>query len=337
VSANRADCEATVSEALIVVNPASGGDPGAAVPDVAQRCGRWFGTVTLHRTGQPGEAGEVARAASAAVLVAVGGDGTARDVAQGLAGRDVPMFIVPAGTANSCYRALWGDRPWRQALEVALADPDGCLRRVDLARLADPDRLVLAGACAGFPPQGIHEAAAITDLVGRARYDAAMVRLIPRYRPYPGRVLVDGVQVHRGPTLLANVGGSRYRGGRYDVLPHSVLDDGLLDVCVVGGEHSPADVLTLARTGAHLARPGVVYVRGRRVTIERTDGRPVWFEHDGEVLAGAGHSYTLEVVPGALPVLADPALADPALADPAPADSACPGLPAAGSAPAARA
>jgi diacylglycerol kinase (ATP) len=301
-----------VSEALIVVNPAAGGSPQAVGPEVADRCRRWLGAARVHRTTRPGEATELARAAAggtggAGVVVAVGGDGTARDVAQGLAGTGVPLFIVPAGTANSCYRTLWGDRPWQQALDLALADPAGTRRRIDLARLADPDRLVLAGACAGFPPQAIHDAAASTDLAGRARYEAALVALIPRYRPYPGRVVVDGTEVHRGPTLLANVGGSRYRGGQYDLLPHSLLDDGQLDVCVVGGEHPPAQVLALTRTGGHLARPGVVYARGRRVTIERTDGQPVWFEHDGEVLAGAGCRYTLEVVPGAVEVLADPA------------------------------
>jgi len=303
-----------VSEALIIVNPAAGGEPDAAVPDVVDRCGRWFDAVTVHHTRRPGEATELARAAagSADVVVTVGGDGTARDVAHGLAGAAPPMFIVPAGTANSCYRTLWGERPWRQALETALSERAGSPRRFDLARLVEPDRLVLAGACTGFPPQAIHDAGAITDLVGRARYEAALVRLIPRYEPCPGRVVVDGVQVHRGPTLLANVGGSRYRGGQYEVLPLSILDDGLLDVCVIGAEHPPAEVLTLTRTAAHLTRPGVVYARGRRVTIERTDGRPVWFEHDGEVLLDAGDSFTLEVVPAAVAVLAGPAAGAPA-------------------------
>ncbi len=303
-----------MSEALIIVNPAAGGEPDAAVPDVVDRCGRWFDAVTVHHTRRPGEATELARAAagSADVVVTVGGDGTARDVAHGLAGAAPPMFIVPAGTANSCYRTLWGERPWRQALETALSERAGSPRRFDLARLVEPDRLVLAGACTGFPPQAIHDAGAITDLVGRARYEAALIRLIPRYEPYPGRSVVDGVQVHRGPTLLANVGGSRYRGGQYEVLPLSILDDGLLDVCVIGAEHPPAEVLTLTRTAAHLTRPGVVYARGRRVTIERTDGRPVWFEHDGEVLLDAGDSFTLEVVPAAVAVLAGPAAGAPA-------------------------
>jgi diacylglycerol kinase (ATP) len=301
---------------FIIVNPAAGGQPAGIIPTLVDVCRQWLDQVVVRTTAATGEATRLARDAAGcarppAVVIAVGGDGTAREVAQGLAGAEhpVPMFIVPAGTANSCYRTMWGELPWPQALAAALADRGGCQRQLDLARLVELDRLVLAGACAGFPPQAIHDAGAITELSGRARYEAAMSRLIPRFEPYPGRVVVDGIEVHRGPTLLANVGGSRYRGGCYELLPYSCLVDGLLDVCVVGAEHSAVDVLRLTRTAEHLSRPGVVYARGRRVTIERTDGQPVWFEHDGEVLAGAGHAFTLDVVPGAVPVLAGAAMA----------------------------
>jgi diacylglycerol kinase (ATP) len=47
----------------------------------------------------------------------------------------------------------------------------------------------------------------------------------------------------------------------------------------------------------------VAYARGRTVTIERTDGRPVPFEHDGELLASPGSRFTLEVVPHAVSML----------------------------------
>jgi diacylglycerol kinase (ATP) len=52
----------------------------------------------------------------------------------------------------------------------------------------------------------------------------------------------------------------------------------------------------------------VVYERGRQVRIERTDGRPLWFEHDGEVLPLGPAEYTVDVVPAAVPVLTAPTL-----------------------------
>jgi diacylglycerol kinase (ATP) len=293
---------------LIIANPAAGTVTPALVWELVRVCRRQVRDVSVRWTTGPGEATRIARKAAEAagrgrdiVVVAVGGDGTVREVAAGLASawQSAPLLIVPAGTANSCYHSLFGTAPWQSTVEALLRQPG--VRWLDLARVAG--RLVFAGASAGFSARAIHEARALTAHVGPSRYHAALVGLIQRYRPYPGRVTVDGRVVHSGPTLLANVGGSRYRGGYFELLPRSVPDDGLLDVCVLGGEHPAADMMELTRTGAHLSQPGVVYERGRRVTIERTDGQPLWFEHDGEVLPLDTSGYTIDVVPSALPVL----------------------------------
>jgi diacylglycerol kinase (ATP) len=290
--------------AVIIVNPAARGLHAGVVDAVRRRCrGRFAETVVHHTTGRDHATALAAGVPAGSVVLAVGGDGTAREVVQGLAGGPATLFIVPAGTANSCYRSFWGELDWPEALDAALADPEARTRRLDLARLAETGALVLAGASTGFPAQAIHRAESLTGLSGRARYERALLDLAATFRPYPGRVTVDGVEVHKGPTMLANVGGSRYRGGQFEVLPHSVIDDGLLDVCVIDGNHDPAEMLGLARAGTHVTRSGVGYARGRRVTLERTDGEPLWFEHDGEVLAAAGGSYTVEVVAGAVAML----------------------------------
>jgi diacylglycerol kinase (ATP) len=298
---------------LIVANRAAGRVTPALVWEVVRVCRRQVREVSVHWTTTPGEATRIAtRVAESdpAVVVAVGGDGTVREVAAGLASAwqgssTTPLLIVPAGTANSCYHTLFGTTPWQSTVESALRSQS--VRWLDLAQVAG--RLVFAGASAGFSARAIHEARALTTHVGPSRYHAALVNLIPRYRPYPGRVTVDGRVVHSGPTLLVNTGGSRYRGGYFELLPHSAPDDGLLDVCVLGGEHPPTEMMELTRTGAHLSRPGVVYERGRQVRIERTDGQPLWFEHDGEVLPLGPAAYTVDIRPAAVPVLTAPSVA----------------------------
>jgi diacylglycerol kinase (ATP) len=285
---------------LIVANPAAGSVTPALVWELVGVCRRQVTLVSVRWTTGPGDAVRIVESCADDLVVAVGGDGTVRDVAAGLAAGWSPaaMMIVPAGTANSCYHTLFGTRPWQSAVESALRSPS--TRRLDLARIGD--RLVFAGASAGFSARAIHEARAFTSHTGPARYHAALVNLISRYRPYPGRVTVDGRVVHSGPTLLANVGGSRYRGGDFELLPRSSQDDGLLDVCVLDGSRAPAEMMALTRTGSHLGLPGVVYEQGRSVRIERTDGGPLWFEHDGEVLPLDRSDYTVDVVPAAVRV-----------------------------------
>jgi diacylglycerol kinase (ATP) len=313
---------------LIIANPAAGTVSPSLVWELVRVCRQQVRQVWVRWTTAPGEATRIARKAAESVptvteralavtsqfsppenfvVIAVGGDGTVREVAAGLASAwhgATPMLIVPAGTANSCYHTLYGTTPWQSTVEGALRAPS--VRWLDLARV--DGRLVFAGAASGFSARAIHEARAFSTHVGPSRYHAALVNLIPRYRPYPGRVTVDGRVIHSGLTLLANVGGSRYRGGYFELLPNSLQDDGLLDVCVLGGECSPVEMMELTRTGAHLSTPGVVYERGRRVTIERTDGQPLWFEHDGEVLPLGPTEYTVDIVPAAVPVLAAPAM-----------------------------
>lgn len=291
---------------LIIANPMAGTVTPALVWSLTRVCREHAERVSVQWTTAAGDATRIATKAAesgtVSAVVSVGGDGTAREVAAGLATAwhgTVPMLIVPGGTANSWYHTMFGSTPWPEVVAAALPAP--AVRRLDLARVAG--RLVFAGASAGFSARGIHEARALTTQVGPGRYQAALVNLIPRYRPYPGRVLVDGTVVHSGPTALVNVGGSRYRGGHFELLPDSVPDDGLLDVCVLGGEHSLTEMMSLTRTGSHLAVPGVVYARGRRVVVERTDEQPLWFEHDGEVLPLGPSSYAVEVVPSAVPVL----------------------------------
>ena len=292
---------------LIVANPAAGSVTPALVWEVVRVAKRQVSRVSVRWTNGPCDAFRIAETCTDDVLVAVGGDGTARDVAAGLASgwSRAAMLIVPAGTANSCYHTLFGTTPWQSTVEDALRSPSP--RRLDLARIGD--RMVFAGASAGFSARAIHEARAFTSHAGPARYHAALVNLIPRHQPYQGRVTVDGRVVHSGPTLLVNVGGSRFRGGYFELLPRSVQDDGLLDVCVLDGAHSPAVMMELTRTGAHLGLTGVRYERGRSVRIERTDGHPLWFEHDGEVLPLDRDEYTVDVVPAAVRVLAAQSMA----------------------------
>ncbi|RST06963.1 diacylglycerol kinase [Streptomyces sp. WAC07149] len=307
-------------DCLVIANPTAGTVTEGLVREVAARCGRHT-RVSVVRTRAPGDAARAARDAvrgadrartgeGVRVVVAVGGDGTVLEVVNGLMdgagpGDRAALLVVPAGTGNSGYRSHWGTRPWEEAVDTALTGLPASLRRLDLARVRERDALVALGAGAGLTAEVLRSARQAPQR-GRARLRAGLEHAAARFVPYPGRVSVDGTVVHEGETVLVNVGGGRHRAWQYLVLPQSELDDGLLDVCVVGSGTAPADVPALLLTGEHVDRPGVVYRTGRSVCVERTDGLPLCFEHDGELLADAGTRLTLDVLPGVLPVLCAP-------------------------------
>ncbi|MEW2115642.1 diacylglycerol kinase family protein [Streptomyces sp. NPDC005474] len=309
------ESQALVRSVLVVANPAAGTTSDRLTADILAECANRGADVRLYRTTGRGDATAAVSAARSEtvghrvpdLVVAVGGDGTVHEVvaglvAQGPAARPA-LAIVPAGTGNSGYKMLWQDRPWRTALAAVLDGPGhgARLRRIDLAHLTETGAKVFLGACSGVIADALRVARSVPQS-GRDRYTTAFADAAAAFTPYPGRVTVDGTPLYEGPTVLANVGGGRFRGGRYQVLPHSELDDGLLDVCVIGSPVSPAEVPELTRRAAHLGLPGVHYGRGRRIVVERLDGVPLCFEHDGNLQPPDLARLTFEVLPGALPV-----------------------------------
>ncbi|MER7399505.1 diacylglycerol kinase family protein [Streptomyces sp. NPDC000151] len=305
--------------ALIVANPAAGSYSAELVELLASRCRERLGPVAVHRTTGPGDATDAVHRALAKepaghrpdLVVTVGGDGTAHETAEGMLRQDgdgsrAALLMIPAGSANSGYRMYWQDRPWQDALDMVLGPARRAeVRRIDLARLAETGAHVFLGSCTGLGAE-ILSAAGAAPGSGRARYARLLAEAAAGYRPYPGRVTVDGTVLAEGPTVLAGVGGGRYRAGQYLLLPRSEPDDGLLDVCVVGGRIDPARFLELAREGRHLDLPGTAYGRGRRIVLERLDGERLVLEHDGELRHSIGTTATFDVLPGALPVWAAP-------------------------------
>ncbi|MGW7530425.1 diacylglycerol/lipid kinase family protein [Streptomyces sp. NPDC054783] len=313
---------------LIIANPAAGQASRILADEVAERCADLGVPAHTRWTAERGDATRIAaeavtgRSGSAPagddgllVVVSLGGDGTVAETVAGLTRaaaeppRPYALFVVPAGTGNSNYRAHWGDRPWQEALRTALGGPQVRPRLLDLARIPELDRMALLGAGAGLSALVLQGASGVRSL-GHRRLQAGLERVMGQFEPYPGRVVVDGTVVHEGRTVFANVGGGRYRAWQFRMMPHSLLDDGLLDVCVADAAYRPADLQAELREGRHVRSAHVVYARGREVVIERTDGAALCFEHDGELLPQTGSRVTLTAVPRVLPVLCDPETAD---------------------------
>jgi diacylglycerol kinase (ATP) len=355
-------------DTLVVANPTAGG--GRPTPGEVLACCRAAGADgRAWITAGPGEAIALVARASAGpaaprVIVAVGGDGTVREVAEGLArglgrwpggagatpvsalghGAGVAqvslladdagptpvsaLVAVPAGSGNSAYQAVWGEQGWQEAVAAAFDSAAHRVRLLDLVRLVELDRAAVLGVNTGLvaaiassierdknerrgdPPGSA--GGAREDPQGGAgaadeeRYWNAMARALAEFQPARLRVAIDGRVLHEGGAMLVTVGGVRRFGrGAFALLPRSILDDALLDVCVTAEVTSErlAELAALVPAGTHLAEAEVVYERGRSVRIERLDGEGLEIEHDGDPLEVAG-TLTLEVLPAAVPVLA---------------------------------
>ena len=287
-------------EVHLVLNPAadkgrSGGRRGFVSRFLEERgvVGIW------HVTRGPGHASSiVAGLPDGALAVAVGGDGTVREVAKACVGRDLVMGVLPVGSGNDYVKALGVGTDLGRALEVLVG---GEVRAVDVGEVNGVQ--FNNGLGIGFDAEvaaGVAEAPAY--LGGTGRYMWSVGRLLWGFRCHEATLRLDGGGAVEAKTILVAVALGTTFGARFRLAPEARLDDGLFDV-VWSEEVNRAEVLRLipaALGGTLLKHPKVHLARTREVGVELADEVPAHV--DGEILEST-RLFRARVLPGALRVL----------------------------------
>jgi diacylglycerol kinase (ATP) len=212
-------------------------------------------------------------------LIAAGGDGTVGLIAGVAAEAGRMLAIVPTGAGNDFASTLGYNR--KKPLDAIAAIAGGRDATVDLGVVNG--RWYTCVTCSGFDAEANRWANTVTRLSGTPLYVAAVARTLALYKPCPFRVTVDGV-VHESPAWLVAVGNSRSYAGGMQIVPDARLDDGLLDVCVIG-DFSRLQIMRhfpKVFRGTHLAVPGVSSYRGSHITVEALGPKPMEVWADGE-------------------------------------------------------
>ncbi len=244
-----------------------------------------------------------ARAAGVDVVIVAGGDGTVRLVADGLAGSDVTLGIIPSGTGNLLARNL--DLPLDRdgALHVILA---GKTRKIDLIEITVDDKepehfAVLAGA--GVDSAIMADAdPRLKAKLGPAAYFLTVGKAVGRL-PLDAVITVDGHRPHHRQAMVVLVGNVGELVGGIDLLPRAKAQDGLLHVFVA----SPHRVRDWLRTAAHIiSRRGhkgdtIDNFSGSKVVVEIAE--PDNYQLDGDVI-GTFRRFEAVVKPRVLEVFA---------------------------------
>lgn len=199
------------------------------------------------------------------VVVAAGGDGTLNEVVNGLDGYDVPLGIIPVGTANDFARQVGIPGDADHAMDVILQRKP---RRLDTASLNG--RRFLNVSTGGVGAEATAETPAeAKETLGPVAYAISGMRKFAEFHPYRARFAGDGF-VYEGDFLMFAVGLTRSTGGGTLVTPMASATDGLLDLCIVERMSRGEFARTVLRVkrGEHMGHDGVHYVQLRSVTIE---------------------------------------------------------------------
>ena len=284
----------------LIANAGSGG--GTDVEAIA-RCLRDAGAaaVTIHAPS----ALDTAADAAPERLVAAGGDGTIARSAD-LAGRlDVPLAVVPTGTANDFARSqgIPLDIPEACALAVSV---DAALRRLDLGRLSS-GRPFVNVASAGLASVAARRAKGLKGRLGSLAYAAGALGAASGEHPVSVTALAEDRPVFHGEAWQVIVAVTGHFGGGSSLDPADP-QDGVLDLAVVPAGRRLGLVRRALgmRTGALAEQGDVTHARGCEIELHLPPGAEL--NVDGE-LVRAGQPERIRLESSAFELVVPPGVA----------------------------
>lgn len=288
-----------ISRAALIVNSASRSGQ-QAFEDACAALKALRIETDAHAVADPARLPEVMQAALAKkpeVLILGGGDGTISSLVDYLVGRDVPLALLPLGTANSFARSLGLPLDLDEAVNIIAA---GHRRRIDLGMINDD-------YFANFAAMGMSPLIAETiphglkKWGGRLGYALWAAIQALRFRPFQLTVTNMAGQRETLSALEVRIANGSYQGGA-ELVEKAEVDSGEIIVQVVEGRtHGPLALSWLLRLLRlpHLDRTMREF-HARRLRIETDPPLPISI--DGEVLAQT--PATIGIAPQIIDVIA---------------------------------
>ena len=262
------------SSIILICNPAAKSMSKAKIERACRLLEQKDYRVELYLTKQRGEAEQLAMDATKrapSVIIAAGGDGTFNEVANGMAGSEIPMAILPLGTTNVLAKELGIPDNVEGALNVALnSTPKSVsLGRIGIVHDSPPvSRYFILMAGIGFDGEtvfGINET--FKKISGKGAYLFSGVKTLLQFAPDTLAVTIDGKTYTAFSVIVGNA--SKY-GGHFRVTPDVRLIDPVLHVCLFKGEKridTLRYILGIVR-GSHLKFADVEYLKAKEIAIQ---------------------------------------------------------------------
>jgi diacylglycerol kinase (ATP) len=287
--------------ALYIINPASGIGRQKDIEKMIHKesdFSKWDIEVIFSK--EPGHAFQLSNEAAGKydVIGAVGGDGTVNEVGRGLINSSTALSIIPTGSGNGLARFLQMPFKVNKALKVINY---GTTKAIDVIKLNDSYSLNVAGV--GFD-------AYISHLFAekKRRGPLAYMQLISwefsKYKSERYNIIIDGTKMHINAFLISFANSSQY-GNNFHIAPQAVIDDGLIDVCLIKDfpkYTAPALLVSLVDQSIDKSKYDRI-IKARKISIQHN--KPLLGHVDGEPV-NFGTEVNIEIMPLALNVVVPP-------------------------------
>ncbi|WP_346317259.1 diacylglycerol kinase family protein [Chitinophaga sp. YIM B06452] len=230
-------------------------------------------------------------------VVAVGGDGSINEIAQGLLGSRTALAIVPLGSGNGLARALKIPLDVVQALQIVA---DG--RKMPMDAGFANEHLFLSNAGVGFDAL-IADRFRHSKKRGLINYARLVIGGFSGYDPAQYSINTDGVESNEKAFLMTVANGNQF-GYEFKLAPQASVFDGLLDVCLM----PPVRFWHLLPVSLHSLRGTINHSRfmkhftGKEITVSSPDLNCLQVDGDAVPLTN-GKTVYFRIAPGALQII----------------------------------
>ncbi len=282
-----------------ICNPIAGSGRGKVIGEIIERIlNEKKLPYIMAMTDKPGHATELAREACsiyADTVLAIGGDGTSLEVARGIIGHDIALGIIPAGTGNDFVKTLGVPLQPIAALEYILTHP---AKSTDVGEINGEVFLNEIGT--GFDVSVLDYAEkAKKTFRGILPYLYGVIMTLFRFRSIKLTYSIDGGESVAMNAFVISAANGEKIGGGIPIAPQAKVDDGKLDVTIVGKIRKRWLIGRLIglMQGKILSFPETHYYRAESVTFTVPEMR---VNIDGEIVREK--TVTARVLPGALKI-----------------------------------
>ncbi len=309
-----------MSKYKIIVNPTAGRGTGEqAIPHIERMLNEYDLDFDLVRTERPWHAAELAQEAATAgydVVVAVGGDGTANEVLNGLMRakrvseaasqrEECAMGIVCVGRGNDFAYGMGIPADLEEGCRALAQDHR---RTVDVGWVAGglyPEgRYFGNGVGIGFDAVVGFEAVKMTRLTGFPSYIVAVLKTVLLYYKAPlTKIKYDGETITQPSLMISIMNGQRMGGGFY-MAPDGKPDDGMFDLCIAHEVSRPRlfGLIPHFMRGTQATQEPIKMEQARKVVVTAVEG--VLPAHaDGETLCIEGQYLEMELLPRQIEII----------------------------------
>jgi len=294
---------------LIINLTAGGGKPRPHLKTIFKYLKENGFNFKVSYTSHHGEAIELAQKAADKgmdLIVSIGGDGTVNEIVNGImkSKNNPSLGIIPLGWANDFIKSVNIPSDITQACQILAR---GKIKKIDIGVINS--QIYFANICGvGFDAEVAQLANQIKSKHPNLRILSAFIyvfatvkKLLSPFGYHNVKIKFDGQEIHSKILFIAISNGKIY-GGRFKITPEAILDDGLLEICLVEemGRFKYLSIIPKVFKGTHKSIKGIHFYKAKEVIIQSSE--PVLAQVSGEVIEGQ-KEFTITLLPKSLKLI----------------------------------